>query len=222
MRPQSYAIRIREDGEGKTITVSSADPTGAMYGGLDLVEAIRTDTLATIGDVDLAPHILRRGIKFNLPLDLRKPTYSEPSDVAQKNMPEMWEMGFWATFLDDLARHRYNILSLWLLHPFPGLVKVPEFPDVALDDVWRTQVPFDDSFGYNGHDYVRPPMLDDYEVIKQITIEEKITFWRDVMQYAVDRGAEVYLLTWNALFFGAVGKHGIICRRTRQGILLPR
>jgi hypothetical protein len=44
-----------------------------------------------------------------------------------------------------MARHRYNVLSLWSLHPFPSLVKVPEFPDVALDDVWRTRAKLDDT-----------------------------------------------------------------------------
>ena len=37
-----------------------------------------------------------------------------------------------------LASHRYNYISLWNLHPFPSLVKVPDYPDVALDDVKRS------------------------------------------------------------------------------------
>jgi len=212
-RPQSYAIRVRNDGGGKSIAVRGEDKVGVMYGGLDVAEAIRTGTLATIGDADFSPHILQRGIKFNLPLDLRTPTYSEPCDAAQKNMPEMWEIEFWTTFIDDMARHRYNVLSLWSMHPYPSMVRVPEFPDVALDDVWRTLEPFDDSFGHNGHDYVRPAMLANYEVVKRITIDEKIAFWRRVMQYAYDRGIEVYLFTWNAFLFGAEGKHGITSQK---------
>ena len=65
-------------------------------------------------------------------------------------------MEFWREFLDDLARHRYNVLTLWSLHPFPSLVKVPEFPDVALADVWRTKAPLDDTFSPTGTDMVRP------------------------------------------------------------------
>ena len=216
-RPQSYAIRVQNG--GKTIVVQGVDPAGVMYGGLDVAEAIRTGSLATLSDADFSPHILQRGIKFNLPLDLRTPTYSEPCDAAQKNMPEMWEMDFWTTFIDDMARHRYNVLSLWSLHPFPSMVKVPEFPNVALDDVWRTVTPFDDSFGHNGHDYVRPEMLANYEVIKKITMDEKIAFWRNVMQYAHDRGIEVYLFTWNIFLFGAEGKNGISSDKTSDRVI---
>ena len=92
------------------------------------------------------PHVAQRGIKFNLPLDLRTPSYTDCSDAAQANIPEMWSREFWTEFLDVMARHRYNVLSLWSLHPFPSLVKVPEFPEVALNDVWRTRAKLDDTF----------------------------------------------------------------------------
>ena len=42
-----------------------------------------------------------------------------------------------------------------------------------------------------------------------MTIAEKIQFWRDVMQYARDRGIDVYLFTWNIFTWGADGKYGI-------------
>ena len=141
--------------------------------------------------------------------DLRTPSYSDSSDAAQANIPEMWEREFWRTYLDELARHRYNVLSLWSLHPFPSLVKVPEFPDVALADVWRTRVKFDETFHFHGTDMVRPAMLADYEIVKRISIDEKIEFWRWVMRYAKDRGIDIYVFTWNTFIFGAEGKHGI-------------
>ena len=53
---------------------------------------------------------------------------------------------------------------LWSLHPFPSIVKVPEFPHVALDDVWRTREKLDDTFGGNGDNFVRPQMLANGEV----------------------------------------------------------
>jgi hypothetical protein len=108
-----------------------------------------------------------------------------------------------------MARHRYNVLSLWNLHPFPSLVKVPEYPDVALDDVMRTTLPLDDSFSHSGSDMVRPAMLRHLEVVKKMTIDDKIAFWRTVMEMAHDRGIDVYLFTWNIFTFGATGKHGI-------------
>ena len=204
--PQGY--RIERPGAGRVRVVGVGAP-GAMYGGLDVAEAVRLGTTAGLAPGVRSPHIAQRGIKFNIPLDLRTPSYTDSSDAAQANIPEMWDREFWRTFLDELARHRYNVLSLWSLHPFPSLVKVPEFPEVALADVWRTRVTLDDTFSFAGTDMVRPAMLADHEVVKRLSIDEKIDFWRWVMRHAKDRGIDVYVFTWNTFTFGAEGKHGI-------------
>ncbi|MEY2881123.1 MAG: hypothetical protein RLZZ15_3503 [Verrucomicrobiota bacterium] len=206
---QSYRIRVQAEGGSRVITVRGADQPGAMYGGLDIAEAIRTGTLDSLKDSDHQPHIAQRGIKFNIPLDLRTPSYTDSSDAAQANIPEIWSRDFWTAYFDAMARHRYNVISLWSLHPFPSLVKVPEFPEVALNDVWRTRAKLDDTFHFWGTDMVRPEMLANHEVVKRITIDEKIAFWRWVMQQAADRGIRVYAFTWNVFTFGAAGKHGI-------------
>ena len=153
--PQGYIIRR----VGNRIWVIGGDESGAMYGGMDIAEAMRIGTFDTLADSDHAPYIAQRGIKFNIPLDLRTPSYSDCSDAFQANIPEMWSMDFWRAFLDAMATHRFNVLTLWNLHPFPSIVKVPEFPDVALADVWRTKMPFDDSFSHSGSDMLRPAML---------------------------------------------------------------
>lgn len=206
--PQAYALRTTSK-PGPGHWVLGGDAVGAMYGGLDLAEAIRTGTLDALKDADRRPHVARRGIKINIPLDLRTPSYTCSSDAAQANIPEMWERDFWTRTLDALARHRYNVLSLWSLHPFPSLVRVPEFPEVALDDVWRTRAKLDDTFSFLGTDMVRPAMLADHEVVKRLSIDEKIAFWRWVMKQAADRGIQVFLFTWNTFTFGAEGRHGI-------------
>jgi hypothetical protein len=203
--PQSYRFE-RTNG---VVRVVGTDIAGLIYGGFDLAETIRLGTLRDLKPDEHKPHILRRGIKFNIPLDLRTPSYTDCSDAAQANIPEMWEREFWTQFLDAMARHRYNVLSLWSLHPFPSLVKVPEFPEVALNDVWRTRAKLDDTFSFAGNDMVRPAMLADYEVVKRMTMDEKIEFWRWVMQHAADRGIQVYFFTWNVFTWGAEGKHGI-------------
>jgi hypothetical protein len=208
---QAYRIERAADG---AIVVTGGDATGAMYGGLDVAEALRLgrpSMEALLADARVhAPHIAQRGIKFNLPLDLRTPSYSDGSDNARANIPEMWSRDFWATFLDEMARHRYNVLSLWSLNPFPSMVRVPEFPDVALDDVWRSRVklgpvPLDGT----GKNNVPAAFLADHEVVKKITIDEKIAFWRDVMQLAADRGVSIYIFTWNVFPYGAEPKYGI-------------
>jgi hypothetical protein len=207
--PESYAIRVTATPTGRRYVVHGADAVGAMYGGLDLAEAIRTASLAEVRDGERRPHIEQRGIKFNIPLDLRTPSYSDPADAAQANIPEMWSMEFWREFLDDMARHRYNTLSLWNLHPFPSIVKVPEFPNVALSDVWRTTAKLDENFDFAGDNFVRPQMLAQHEVVKRLSIDDKIAFWRAVMELARDRGVSVYWFTWNVFLHGALGKDGL-------------
>jgi hypothetical protein len=204
--PQAY--RIERSAPDRLRVVGQAHQ-GAMYGGLDIAEAIRTGTVDSLKNSDHSPHIAQRGIKFNIPLDLRTPSYTDSADAAQANIPEVWERSFWTDYLDAMARNRYNVLSLWSLHLFPSMVKVPEFPEVALNDVWRTRAKLDDTFHFHGTDMVRPAMLADHEVVKRITIDEKIVFWRWVMQQAADRGIRVYIFTWNVFTFGAAGKHGI-------------
>lgn len=207
---QGYHIRVATKPKQKIIYILSADQTGAMYGCLDIAEAIKLETIETIANSDHKPFMERRGIKFNIPLDLRTPSYTDPSDAAQQNIPNVWEKDFWIRFLDQMVTHRYNVLTLWNLHPFPSMVKVPEFPDVALNDVWRTKEKLDDGFSHTGLNYVRPNMLANHEVVKKISIDQKIEFWREIMKMANDRGIEVYVFTWNIFVNGAEGKHGIL------------
>ncbi len=180
---QAYSIRRKSEGGVTTVAVLGADAAGAMYGGLDLAEAVQLGTLDDLAISDNEPYVEKRGIKFNIPLDVRTPSYSDNADAAQNNIPEMWSLDFWREEIDELARQRFNVVTLWNLHPFPSMVKVPEYPDVALDDVWRTNVPMDDSYSHSGSDMLRPELLEDVEVVKTMPIDEKIEFWRDVMQY---------------------------------------
>jgi hypothetical protein len=202
--PQSYRL------ERETVRVAGADTAGLIYGGLDVAEAIRLGTFGDLKSGERKPFIAQRGIKFNIPLDLRTPSYSDNSDSAQANIPEVWSREFWREFLDEMARHRYNVLTLWNLNPFPSIVKVPEYPDVALADVLRgKREHFDHTFPFTGKDMYRPAFLKDAEVVKKMTIDQKIAFWNDVMKMAKDRGIDVYWGTWNAFVFTEEGKHGI-------------
>ena len=207
--PQAYAIRRAEQRGRVTIAVLGADANGAMYGGLDVAEAIRLDLIGKTGDSDHSPHIAQRGIKFNIALDRRTPTYSDSSDSAQSNIPEMWSMDFWRELLDEMARQRFNTLSLWNLHPFPSIVKVPEYPDVALNDVWGNSEPFDLKFNMNAKVMSQPFKLGQVAIVNHLTVDDKIRFWRSVMQYAKDRGIDIYWYTWNIFVWGTEGKHGI-------------
>ena len=196
---QGYGIRVQRENGQRSITVRGADASGVMYGGLDVAEAIRTGTLETLKDSDHTPYIKQRGIKFNIPLDVRTPTYSgnEWPDSSRLNVAEVWSKDFWREQFDDMARHRYNVISWWSLNPFPSIVKVPEFPSVHLDDVQST--------GVN---------KDEIIVVKKMTMDEKIQFLREVMQMAKDRGVDVYVFTWNVFLAAAKGKDGLTDDKT--------
>jgi hypothetical protein len=206
---QCYSLRVKKGVNQTVIYVLSTDNTGAMYGALDIAEAIRLGTLANIGDSDNKPYLQRRGIKFNIPLDVRTPSYSDMGDAGQQNIPVVWEMDFWQQQFDEMARNRYNVISLWSENPFPSLVKIPEFPKIALNDVYRTKVKIRDDYNLSGIGLFTSDMLKDYEVVKKITIDEKIAFWKKVMEYAHSRGIEVYWFTWNIFTYGIEGKYGI-------------
>ncbi len=207
--PDSQSYRLIRKHDGRSIQIVPGGEAGAMYACLDLAEAVRLGTLDLLKQGRHQPFIARRGIKFNLPLDARTPSYSDAGDSAQQNLPEVWDFGFWREFLDEMARHRFNVLTLWNLHPFPSLVRVPEYPEVALDDVLRSRARYDETLSLRGTDMVNPDVLADLETVRRMTIDEKIAYWRRVMRHACDRGIEVYLFTWNIFVWGAEGKHGI-------------
>jgi hypothetical protein len=193
----------------RELVVLSMDSAGAMYGGLELAEQIRVSGIEGVKDTDRNPYMPLRGTKFNIPLDLRTPSYTDMGDSAQANIATVWDFEFWREYLDQLARDRYNMVSLWNLHPFPSMVKVPEYPDVALNDVWRSKARFDEDYSTRTTGIVTPGMLADKEIVRKLTIEQKIEFWRRVMQYAHDRHIAFYVVTWNTYTYGTDGKYGI-------------
>ncbi len=209
LKGEGYSLRVTSRDGRSTHWLIGADAAGVMYGGLELAEIIRVDGLGNVKDVDHNPYMAMRGTKFNIPLDVRTPSYSDVSDAAQNNIAEMWSFDFWKEYIDQLARCRYNFVSLWNLHPFPSLVKVPDYPDVALEDVQRSTVEWKEYYSLNGNDFDSPEILGNVEILKKMTMDEKIAFWRRVMRYGKDRNVDFCFVTWNIFVYGAEGKYGI-------------
>lgn len=205
LKPEGFDLQKA----GKTIQLTAYDAAGLLYGALELAEQIETKGLDHIDTGLQNPYMERRGTKFNIPLDVRTPSYTDASTVAQHNLPNMWDFTFWQDYIDQLARYRYNYISLWNLHPFPSLVKVPEYPDIALDDVQRSTVEWQENYHLHGTGLDSPDILANPEIIKRISIEEKIVFWQKVMAYAKDRNIDFYIITWNIFTNGTAGKYGI-------------
>ncbi|MEL7159978.1 MAG: hypothetical protein AAFN92_04410, partial [Bacteroidota bacterium] len=198
---EAYRIGVA----GTAVEVIGGDPNGLMYGGLRLADQLRASKVAADSGT---PYVKKRGLKFNIPLDGRTPSYDDTGDAAQQNIGTMWEWDYWTHFLDNMARNRYNLLTLWSMHPYPSWVKVPEYPDVALEDVYvyDEEITPDIYRDWRGID-LKPQ--EKYRKIKTITMDEKIAFWRRVFRYAEDRGIDVYVFHWNIFVYGAEGKHGI-------------
>lgn len=183
---------------GDKVTFYVSDDAGAMYGILDLHDTLELQL--PLVDQEVTPYLENRGLKFNIPLDARTPSYSDASTSAVKNIPHMWEMSFWHAFLDRMAENRYNVLSLWSLSPFPSLVRIPEFPEACIDDVKVSTRCFHAMLsGDHIYDEDHSKHL---VTVKRMTIEEKMNFFREVMAYANDRCIRVYLFTWNVFTFG--------------------
>ena len=206
MGPQSFCIR--REGEN-VIRVVGGDSLGVMYGGLELAEMIALGGgFERIVEKARKPYIFRRGLKFNIPFDSRAPTYDDTGTAAQENIAVMWEWDFWEAFLDSLARNRYNVLTLWTNHPYPGIVDLKKYPGVSYDDVCRLREPVDTSTDRHFDD---TDLMDkaNVEVIKKISLDEKIAFWNKVFDRADARGIDVIVFHWNIYVFGAKGKHGV-------------
>ena len=208
LKEEGFIIH-KSGNDEKTIWILGKDDAGIMYGGLEVAEIIQVRGIDAIENKLQNPYMKVRGTKFNIPLDVRTPTYTEPSDAAQNNMAEMWDFEFWKEYIDNLARYRYNTISLWSLHPFPSMVKVPEYPDVALDDVRKSTVEWEENYSLHGRGFDAPEIVNNYEVIKEITIDEKIDFWQRVMAYGKDRNVQFFIVTWNIWVYGTDGKYGI-------------
>lgn len=203
-RPEAFEIRSSGSGE---ILITGTDAKGAMYGGLEVADRLRLGLALKEGKHE--PFIKKRGIKFNIPLDARTPSYDDTGDSAQRNIETMWDFEFWASYLDELARNRYNVLSLWTTHPFPSLIKLEDYPDVALDDVYRISdgvLRPEDTNKFKDIDFEMPGVL---QLVKKAPIEEKIRHWQRVFQHAEDRGIEIFFFTWNVFTWYAEGKYGI-------------
>jgi len=198
LKEQGYGLRTTSNPQ-QSYWVVGADVNGAMYGGLQMAENITFSGFTGSYNNEESPSILKRGIKLNLPWDKRSGTYGKANGAtfegtsSQLAIKDVWDMTFWTTWFDEMARNRYNTLSIWSCHPFTSLISLPGYEDCALQNVMY----------YDG-------------TVKNMTIDEKIVFWKQVMAYAHARGFEFYLFNWNIFTEGATGKYGITSSATNS------
>ena len=194
--------RVKKD--DKVFEIHASDDSGFMYGLLDLAEDVRIRGKDNTVAYSAEPFLKIRGLRFNVSLDARVPSYSDSSDCCIKNLPNIWDYSFWTHFLDRMAEEKLNLLSLWSLNPFPAMVDIPEYPDASVADVMNYAEPKAARLtGYGMYDKERKLVL-----VKKMTIQEKVEFWKKVMAYAKSRCIRIMIITWNVFTYGTEGHNG--------------
>lgn len=113
--------------EDRVVTVYGGDQRGLIYGALDVAEQLGNGTrLEDIRAGEERPHQTFRGIKFNLPWD----TY-RPSSALDQHIPTARDLHFWEAFLDMMAANRFNVISLWNMHPYSYMIRAKNFPEAS-------------------------------------------------------------------------------------------
>lgn len=120
LNKEGYSINF----VNQKLTITAPDETGAMYGLLDIAEQIQMGQVwQTIKPKAVNPHFTVRAIKFNLPWSSYR-----AGPAMDQHMQLCRDLDFWQSFLDQMAENRFNVLSLWNVHPFSFMVKPTNFP----------------------------------------------------------------------------------------------
>ncbi|NHN29840.1 hypothetical protein [Paenibacillus agricola] len=110
-----------------TLFVLAQDESGAMYGTLELAERLQQyGSLTAIPEVIINAKFTFRALKFNLPWSSYR--MHECFDVQTETVRDL---AFWQRFLDMMAGNRFNVLTLWNLHPFPYMIRSTHFPQAT-------------------------------------------------------------------------------------------
>ncbi|GAB4042709.1 hypothetical protein [Spirosoma litoris] len=121
---------IREEGyrisyQNNNLLITAVDDAGAMYGVLDIAEQIQMGkSWKTLTPKAVNPHFTVRALKVNLPWSSYR---SGPAMEVHKDVCR--DLAYWQRLLDQMAQNRFNVLSLWNIHPFSFMVKPTNFPE---------------------------------------------------------------------------------------------
>ena len=113
--------------EEKVISIIGGDNRGMIYGALALRERIRNgQPLNSIEAISEKPNQQFRGIKYNVPWE----TY-RPSSALDQHLETAKDIHYWEAFLDMMVENRFNVISLWNMHPYTFMLKPKNFPEAS-------------------------------------------------------------------------------------------
>ncbi len=109
------------------VKITASSERGAMYGVLDVAEQIRLGTpLEKIEEHTVKSQLEFRAIKFNLPWSAYR-----TSPVLEQHQETCRDLKYWEAFLDMMAENRFNVLSLWSMHPYTYMIRPMNFPEAS-------------------------------------------------------------------------------------------
>ena len=113
--------------QGRSYAIHARSNRGAMYGILDIDSQLRQGrTLETLQEKAIKAHYPFRAIKFNLPWY----SYREGEHLAL-HTETCRDLAFWKAFLDMMVDNKFNVLSLWNMHPYMYMVRPTNFPKAS-------------------------------------------------------------------------------------------
>lgn len=108
-------------------SLARRDERGAMYGVLDVAEQIRAGTpWNQIQERTVKAQFEFRALKFNLPWSAYR-----TSPALEQHQATCKDLRYWEAFLDMMAENRFNVLSLWSLHPYTYMIRPKNFPEAC-------------------------------------------------------------------------------------------
>lgn len=115
--------------EKKQITITGHDPSGVMYGCLELCDRLKNGTEIEVTD---SPDLSLRGACIGM----QKLTGKYLWSYTPKDFPFFYDKEFWNRYLDFLAFNRFNTLYLWNGHPFSSLLSLEGYPqEISEEDL---------------------------------------------------------------------------------------
>lgn len=107
-----------------TLCLLYQDAVGAIYGLTEVREAWKMyQDLNSLENKTANPRLEYRIIKFNLPWS---PYRTQKAVTLHEATCR--DLKFWEKFLDMMVDNRFNVLSLWNIHPFPFMISSKSFP----------------------------------------------------------------------------------------------
>ena len=114
------------------VLIVGSDPSGVLYGSLELARRVREAGGKIPGSLDFADHP-----QFTLRgpcIGMQKTAITYDGAMYDyRYTPEefgfFYDKALWTRYLDFLLENRMNTLYLWNGHPFTSLLKLPKYPD---------------------------------------------------------------------------------------------